>query len=61
MANVQPKRPEPAVHPLQPGTSRLGGAAAGLSYEGALRDALARDEAPPQRRPASKAKRRTPQ
>lgn len=46
MANVQPKRPEPAVHALPPGTTRLGGAAAGLSYEGALRDALARDERP---------------
>ena len=28
-----------------PGTSILGGAACGLSYEGALRDALARDDA----------------
>jgi hypothetical protein len=28
-----------------PGTSVLGGAAAGLSYEGALRDVLAREDA----------------
>jgi hypothetical protein len=29
---------------FMPGTSILGGAACGLSYEGALRDAVARDD-----------------
>ncbi|WP_149538594.1 hypothetical protein [Siccirubricoccus phaeus] len=29
---------------LPPGVSALGGAACGLSYEGALRDAMAREE-----------------
>jgi len=37
MPNWDPQR-------FAPGTSVLGGAAAGLSYEGCLRDAMAREE-----------------
>ncbi|MCO6419657.1 hypothetical protein JYK14_26325 [Siccirubricoccus sp. KC 17139] len=42
---------------LAPGVSALGGAACGLSYEGALRDAMAREERD-RRREAGR--RRTP-
>ena len=49
---------------LMPGMSVLGGAAAGLSYEGALRDAVARedrarwqDEAAPRRVPKPQTQR----
>lgn len=41
-----------------PGASVLGGAAAGLSYEGAVRDAMAREER--SRRRAEAASRRMP-